>query len=222
MYGKLLIKANLEVVTGMHIGGSNLFSAIGSVDSVVIRDARTQQPIVPGSSIKGKLRTLLQKSLSKKIVLNEPNDDKEVVKRLFGSSKKNDIKKARLQFCDAFLTNADELKDSGYTEIKFENAINRATAISNPRQIERVVRGAVFGLEIIYDIAQEQEAEEDFEHIARAMKLLHADYLGGHGTRGYGRVRFRNIDLLPVESSLADSKLSMLKGILKEVENYEL
>ncbi|NLY71156.1 MAG: type III-A CRISPR-associated RAMP protein Csm3 [Clostridiales bacterium] len=222
MYGKLMIKADLEVVTGMHIGGSNLFSAIGSVDSVVIRDARTQQPIVPGSSIKGKLRTLLQKSLSEKIVLNEPNDDKEVVKRLFGSSKKNDIKRARLQFCDAFLTNADELKNSGYTEIKFENSINRATAIANPRQIERVVRGAVFGLEIIYDVVEEQEIKEDFEHIAKAMILLHADYLGGHGTRGYGRVRFKNIDLLPVESSLDESKLSTLRGILKEVENYEL
>ncbi len=222
MYGKLMIKADLEVVTGMHIGGSNLFSAIGSVDSVVIRDARTQQPIVPGSSIKGKLRTLLQKSLSEKIVLNEPNDDKEVVKRLFGSSKKNDIKRARLQFCDAFLTNADELKNSGYTEIKFENSINRATAIANPRQIERVVRGAVFGLEIIYDVVEEQEIKENFEHIAKAMILLHADYLGGHGTRGYGRVRFKNIDLLPVESSLDESKLSTLRGILKEVENYEL
>ena len=66
------------------------------------------------------------------------------------------------------------------------------------------------------------EIKEDFEHIAKAMILLHADYLGGHGTRGYGRVRFKNIDLLPVESSLDESKLSTLRGILKEVENYEL
>ena len=63
MYGKIKITADLHLLTGMHIGGSNIFSSIGSVDSPVIRDAMTQQPIIPGSSIKGKLRTLLVRTL---------------------------------------------------------------------------------------------------------------------------------------------------------------
>ena len=64
MYTKILIQFDLEVVTGMHIGGSSAFSAIGAVDSPVIRDALTGRPIVPGSSLKGKLRTLLARSFA--------------------------------------------------------------------------------------------------------------------------------------------------------------
>ena len=62
MYGKILLKCDLVVLTGMHIGGSSTFSAIGAVDKPVVRDARTGLPIVPGSSLKGKLHTAGQKS----------------------------------------------------------------------------------------------------------------------------------------------------------------
>ena len=63
MYGKILIRCDLIVRTGMHIGGSSAFSAIGAVDSPVVRDCYTGLPIVPGSSLKGKLRTLLARSV---------------------------------------------------------------------------------------------------------------------------------------------------------------
>ena len=33
MYSKIKISGVIEVVTGMHIGGSSAFSAIGAVDS---------------------------------------------------------------------------------------------------------------------------------------------------------------------------------------------
>lgn len=64
MYGKILIQCDLIVRTGMHIGASGAFSAIGAVDSPVVRDTLTGNPIVPGSSLKGKLRTLLARSFS--------------------------------------------------------------------------------------------------------------------------------------------------------------
>lgn len=63
MYSKIQINGVLEVVTGMHIGGSSAFSAIGAVDSPVIKDIRTNKPMVPGSSLKGKMRTLLSKNI---------------------------------------------------------------------------------------------------------------------------------------------------------------
>ena len=53
MYAKIQITGNLEVKTGMHIGGSSAFAAIGAVDSPVIKDGRTQSPMIPGSSLKG-------------------------------------------------------------------------------------------------------------------------------------------------------------------------
>ena len=87
MYGKILIRCDLEVRTGMHIGGSSAFSAIGAVDSPVVRDPYTGYPIVPGSSLKGKLRTLLARSTCQDIE-NMPAFDKddERILRLFGSS----------------------------------------------------------------------------------------------------------------------------------------
>lgn len=86
MYGKILIRCDLIVCTGMHIGGSSAFSAIGAVDSPVVRDPYTGLPIVPGSSLKGKLRTLLARSLCQDIE-NMPDlsaDDARIL-RLFGS-----------------------------------------------------------------------------------------------------------------------------------------
>ena len=61
MLAKIEISGTLEVVTGMHIGGSSAFSAIGAVDSPVVKDTRTNQPMIPGSSFKGKMRSLLAK-----------------------------------------------------------------------------------------------------------------------------------------------------------------
>ena len=47
---------------------------------------------------------------------------------------------------DCFLANADELMDTGFTEVKTENSINRLTSIANPRPLERVIRGQNFPL----------------------------------------------------------------------------
>ena len=155
MYAKLKISADLTLLTGLHIGGSNEFSAIGTVDSPVVRDPLTGLPLIPGSSLKGKLRTLLVRSIKQAIALNEPAADPDEVLRLFGSSKPKANEKrparSRLQFSDIFLTNRTQREQTGITEVKFESTISRATAVANPRQIERVVRGSVFGFVCIYD-----------------------------------------------------------------------
>ena len=144
MYGKIQITGEIEVLTGMHIGGSDAFAAIGAVDSPVIKDARTNLPIIPGSSFKGKMRTLLAKLYNEKIA-SKPDQDCMRLVRLFGSSEKK--MRSRLLFSDMILLNAAELRSKGVTsltEVKFENTINRLTAVANPRQIERVVRGSEF------------------------------------------------------------------------------
>lgn len=83
---KLKISAEIKLLTGMHIGKSNDFAPIGAVDSVVITDPLTKQPIIPGSTIKGKLRTMLAKLETEGPVLKNHNEDNEIIKRLFGSS----------------------------------------------------------------------------------------------------------------------------------------
>ena len=220
MYGKILIRCDLEVRTGMHIGGSSAFSAIGAVDSPVVRDPYTGLPIVPGSSLKGKLRTLLARSLCQDIEnMPECNADDARILRLFGSAEP--VRRSRLQFADAFLTNAEALSNKGVrvTEVKTENTISRANAQANPRQIERVIAGAAFGVSIVYDVTDPAQVEEDLALLAKGMKLLQMDYLGGHGSRGSGRVSLKNFAL---KSYGAPVELDSLKALFDEVDSYEL
>lgn len=197
---KIRFSGNLEVESGLHIGASSAFAAIGAIDSPVIKDPVTNLPIIPGSSLKGKMRTLLARSYNQRIA-ETPNDDDERICRLFGASTgggrdgQSPIA-GRLIFRDSFLANKDELMDKGlstFTEDKFENTINRTTMIANPRQIERVVRGSKFAFELIYDVVDPTEVDEDLEMILAGLKLLEFDYLGGSGSRGYGKVAFKDL-----------------------------
>ena len=222
MTGKILIKCDLVVRTGLHIGGSSSFSAIGTVDSPVIRDPFTGLPIVPGSSLKGKLRTLLVRSDSYQKgngieSLPEIDQEPEGILRLFGCA--TPVRRSRLQFSDCFVTNAEEMDAVGLTEVKTENAISRSNSVANPRQIERVNPGVKFGVRIVYDIAKKEEMEADLTLLAKGMKLLQLDYLGGHGSRGSGRVSFRDFHVTNCEDHQEDSSLTRL---FKEVEDYEL
>lgn len=229
MYKKYEISGRILVKTGLHIGGSTQYSPIGSVDASVVRDSLTNLPIIPGSSLKGKMRTLLARANSDNNIVLEPEQDKLEIINLFGKApkgKNEQVILGRLHFFDMKVANRDELKRDKYldslTEVKFENTISRSTGGAKPRQIERVVPGVEFELKIIYDawfscvsqdelkskdatheLLNEKENEEleacnkkiksDFELIAQGMKLLELDYLGGHGSRGYGKIEFRNL-----------------------------
>lgn len=199
-YTKIKIDGTIEVKTGLHIGGDASFSAIGAVDMPVVRDPLTREPIIPGSTLKGKLRSLLAREMGTRPdagIKGFENDCWEI-KRLFGSSSVSSnadgsgIQMSRLQFADCFLKNKGDLPR--VYETKFENTIDRLTAVANPRQQERVIRGAKFGLEVIYNVEDEAQVEEDFSNIAKAIDLLEADYLGGGGSRGNGRVQFNDLN----------------------------
>lgn len=218
MYGKIVISCDLIVRTGLHIGSSAQFSAIGAVDSTVIRDSVTGHPIVPGSSLKGKLRILLARSMTQDIrQMPDFNQDHPDIRRLFGASRP--VTACQLQFADCFINNLDKMQKVGLTEVKAENAIDRAKAVSNPRFIERVNAGTSFAVRIVYNILDETQVEKDMALLAKAMKLLQLDYLGGHGSRGSGRVSFSNFHLKAFES---DIDCAALEEAFREVADYEL
>jgi len=233
---KLMITADLTLITGMHIGASNEFAPIGAVDSVVVRDPLTRRPIIPGSSLKGKMRTLLARTETESSVMKEVKKDSLEICRLFGISEheKYGTIPARLQFYDLFIkenniSKFDEKTDLYLTEIKFENTINRLDAVANPRQIERVPAGMEFELKIIYNLENlndrlETEVVEDFRNITRSFKLLQLDYIGGNGTRGYGRLRLSNfkIKAININNDEKPYDTSKIGEILKEAENFAL
>ena len=220
MLKKLKIEGTIKIETGLHIGGSTEFAAIGAIDSPVIKDSLTNLPMIPGSSLKGKMRTLLAKAYNDAPLASgtSANNDDYRIKRLFGATTQNEDGQliiGRLIFRDSILSNKEELAQLGaksYTETKFENTIDRFTAVATPRQIERVIRGSKFDFELIYDVEKESEVEEDIQLVKTGLELLENDYLGGSGSRGYGKVKFENLSIKPV---LGDYDVKGLDAILE-------
>ncbi len=103
------------------------------------------------------------------------------------------------------------------TEIKFENYINRVDAVANPRQIERVVRNAEFPMEIIYNVFEPDEVVRDIELLSEGLRLLTYDYLGGHGSRGYGKVRFEGLKIEVASGEISQDILRECNNLLGEV-----
>ena len=209
LIGKILLTGIIKCKTGLHIGSSKDSLAIGSIDAYVVRDPITRQPYIPGSSTKGKLRSLLERANSLPSNRNGGGGikrhecDKKTdcpVCRLYGSTGKNGGSNmpARLLVRDSFLTESSvtELKeiDTGlqYAEWKFENGLDRITAAAHPRQLERVPAGARFCFEIVYNVETDDKTkvEEDVNNLLTSLRLLEDDALGGHGSRGYGKICF--------------------------------
>ena len=198
-YGKIQIEGTITVKTGLHIGGNDAFSPIGAVDSPVIKDVLSQDPYIPGTTLKGKMRSLLGRMYNETST-KKREDDHSRITRLFGKGPggikepKSNAVAGKLIFSDCSLINKEELKSLGaemVTEVKYENSIDPLTAAANPRQIERVIPGSVFRMELIYNIYKgddEKKVLEDMETLADGIKLINYDYLGGNGSRGYGAV----------------------------------
>ena len=224
LLGKVIIKGKIYCETGLHIGAARESLEIGGLDAPVIRDPVSREPYIPGSSLKGKMRSLLEKRERKpfnkyggqNVWRHECADLECSVCRLFGSAggKEGENLPARLIVRDCYLTEESIRKlekiETGlqFTEWKFENSLDRITAASNPRQIERVPKGSEFLFEIVYNVEtkNEKEVREDLSNILNMLNLLQDDYLGGHGSRGYGKVRFeieifesRKIDFYTIE-----------------------
>lgn len=230
--GKLDIRARLHIETGLHIGSSSDFAPIGAVDSPFVRDPLSRQPIIPGSSLKGKIRTLLVRSMTEGYDLHEVEYDSDEVRRLFGAALKGKDggegggKAARLQFFDLRMSAASVERFAGMEletyigEIKWENTINRITAAANPRQIECVPAGAEFDFRLVYNIEHEDEVAEDMALLGDGLHLLQMDYLGGHGSRGYGRVSLHDFTVsyfsLSAPDALTQEKLDEIAAVLSK------
>lgn len=206
--GNIILQGKIKTLTGLHIGGSKDSMEIGGIDLPVIRDPHTGYPYIPGSSIKGKMRMLLE--FAEGCVTNgNPCSCKESpeICRIFGTADKDEaIGPTRLIVRDAYPTdetvkiwkNLDS--DLLFTEYKGENTIDRLTSQANPRFVERVVSGSEFEFEMVYSIYDIDE-NDDLSHLGlvfKAMRLLQDSTLGGHGSRGYGKIGFTIDELMPV------------------------
>lgn len=206
----ITITGTLTCKSGLRVGGSKDVVEIGGMDNPVIRHPLTKLPYIPGSSLKGKLRSLLEYTEGK--VLTEGRDAGQpcgchqancLVCRVFGPHKvsQHGLGPTRIIVRDAPLTQKwaeelERLREEGllYVEVKTENMIDRRTGVAtNPRPVERVPAGAQFDLTISVRIFEEDDEEKIIGFIERGLRMLQNDTLGGSGTRGYGWVELEDL-----------------------------
>ncbi|RKX20284.1 MAG: type III-A CRISPR-associated RAMP protein Csm3 [Candidatus Zixiibacteriota bacterium] len=255
LIGKVIILSDIKTLTGIRVGGSSGGLKIGGVDQNVITDSMGI-PYIPGSSIKGKLRSITEHVLAK----NDPNyfdkrsgqrrcanieEYKECsVSQIFGtmlSTKHTDADSVntltRLYTRDTYLDESsitDKMHsniDLPYTEVKYETAIDRINgnaAHGSLRQIERVPAGAIFkDSEMIFNIYMDSD-KNLLKHLFTSMMLLEDDYLGGMGSRGYGKIKFENIRIYwntvqdyesaNLRSSIINENMTSIQDVAKNIE----
>lgn len=211
---KIFIKGKITALTGLHIGGNSIGMAIGGADKVVVRNPLTNEPYIPGSSLRGKMRSLLERargdekhnpeeggfSLKEgKLEAQAGINPETLLGKLFGvSADKNNGQPTRLMVRDAHLTPASKEQlenapntDMPMTEVKTEVNIDRITSAANPRQFERVPAGAEFNFELVLTLLEGDDEKQFLNLIREGLELVQHDSLGGHGSRGYGAVEFR-------------------------------
>jgi CRISPR-associated protein Csm3 len=211
VFGKIILK------TGLHVGDSKDSIEIGVIDNPIIRDRISGLPYIPGSSLKGKLRSLLE--------LNDEKSTRDVIKndgapssdanckavKIFGTSPTGENKPifpTRIIVRDSFpsresLTLWSEKEDVVRgAEVKYENTINRITSEANPRPTERIPKDSEFDFEVIlsvydsYDNFEGDDGKGNLLGVFEAMMLLEDSYLGASGSRGYGQIEFGDITLV--------------------------
>lgn len=203
---KLILKGAIVAESGIMIGGTNSAFEIGGTDKQVIRNPINMMPYIPGSSLKGKLRSLLElsegtiSSSGRQKSYGPTHNPQHIAAQLFGHIKhrednNNESQQAsRVIVRDGELQNPEEFEGKTellHTEVKAENSIDRITSAANPRFFERVPKGARFNLEIIVNIFKEDKnADKYLDTLFYAMNLVEDDYLGGSGSRGNGQIKF--------------------------------
>ncbi|MGI6711079.1 MAG: type III-A CRISPR-associated RAMP protein Csm3 [Bacilli bacterium] len=176
---RLVWEIELKILTGIHIGGSKEIYGIGGIDNPVIKNPLNNQPIIPGSSLKGKIRSLLELNNDPNMKIFEPDENAP----------------SRVIFRDMNLTNEsietleNSLGKNVFTEAKTENSIDKKTGkAANPRISERVPAGISFESEIVINAYDNEDITGMAKSLKKGFDLLELNYLGGSGTRGYGKV----------------------------------
>jgi len=200
------LKGQIELLSGLHIGGGDDTMKIGGIDNGVIKDINTDKPYIPGSSLKGKMRSLLEwhigvvgigdggpfhSGLLKDAMFNDDAKKNQAVNllKLFGNGKtdENFNEITRISVGDCSLVETDLIT----SEAKYENVIDRQKGTaSNPRQTERVPAGIKFDYDIRVKILDGDDETELLDMVKKGFELIENDCLGGSGSRGYGRVKF--------------------------------
>lgn len=222
LHKMIQIQGEIVCETGLRIGGSKDTIEIGGLDNPIVRHPIDDLPYIPGSSFKGKLRSLLESVHGRRRwdhrqrrLINDNGKDpcgcgQCMVCRIFGPHKntRHSLGPTRLLVRDAKLTKSSKEvlekaqleKGLYYSEVKTENTIDRKTGTAyNPRPYERVPEGTRFQLDLLLKIYDTDNEEECIQFVKQGLDLLESDYLGSSGSRGYGKISFHDLQFIEKE-----------------------
>lgn len=215
------LEGTITLKTGLHIGAGDTEMRIGGTDNPVVKNPLDNRPYIPGSSLKGKVRSLLEWHMGLvNISGGKPfsfqhldkaagaRDEAENLLRLFGGAPGGEVDEhvkkigpTRLSFWDCRLNDAwlteIQKRNLPATEAKSENSINRISGVAeNPRFTERVIAGAAFDFRLSLKVLDDKDlADSLLDMLLLGLRLLELDSLGGSGSRGYGKVAFARLTL---------------------------
>lgn len=205
------ITGTIHCVSGLRIGGTKEgIIEPGGTENTVIRHPITSLPYIPGSSIKGKMRSLLEldKSSGSQILPDgKPcKCGRCLVCKIFGSHgvENKEITRILVRDCpltensESILRSAQEEKGLNFAEIKSENIINRKSGMAADKGLrtqERVPAGIEFAMNITLKLFENDNADEIIDFVKKGLELIQRDYLGSSGSRGYGKIKINDLEI---------------------------
>jgi len=200
--------SKIELLTGMHIGGSKDEVKIGGIDNPVIRNPITNMPYIPGSSLKGRFRMALElkyndmtREGTKGVGPSQDKNNQSLVVKLFGSgSASTNDQPTRLIFRDANLSKGYEEYTQGEEKIEVKMDRAKLSGFQGGNRIqERISAGAKFDFEVMIRIFENDDEDKFKARLEEAKKIVELEFLGGSGSRGYGQVKFEDVKFEKIE-----------------------
>lgn len=205
MWEPIVKKFTIKLLSWLHIGWSDWWLKIGWIDSSVIKNPLTQEPYIPWSSIKWKMRASLEmihwdynEKNNWDFWPSEEIENNSNIAKSFGIATWKEKISSRLIFSDFEMTQEykEIFKKNGsvdFYEAKSENSVPRFLKWNAmPRQIERVPSWVEFEwtislipIEWIYSISKE-ELEKVLDEW---LKYLNIFWLGWWVSRGNWKIK---------------------------------
>lgn len=247
LIGYKKIAGIIHCVSGLRIGSSKDTIEIGGMENPIIRNPMDRFPYIPGSSLKGKIRSLIEWEMGRLgkdgdvHKFSDCNKDGNCpICRIFGvTDDEVTFGPGRGIFRDGFLTELSKkrLKELQmkrgllYVEEKAETAIDRLKGKAKDgslRHYERVPSGTEFSFNIdyrVFDINGDNGNTDinNFQWLLHGLWLLQRDTLGSSGSRGYGEIRFgyeKEEKFIP-DIVLVDGKEEVIKDRYMEITNQK-
>ncbi|MEM2841530.1 MAG: CRISPR-associated RAMP protein Csx7 [Candidatus Bathyarchaeia archaeon] len=191
---RVIINGTLTLLTPLHIGSPKTEIDLEKVDMPVLKDTQGQ-PYIPGSSLKGKIRSEAERIARKegKTVCTPPNTKKMcgtitpnnlcICCRIFGTAGENMSVASKVRFRDA------------YPHARVIETMTRA-GIAMDRERGVVAQGALYSIEAIpqgtrfgFEMVTENLAKDEWKLLKAAINSFADAGLGGSVSRGMGKVK---------------------------------